>query len=57
MYASIGDTDNYYGFEAVYCEFVVAKATPTYTAPTGLMAKYGQTLAGCDAAGRLELDG
>lgn len=45
MYASIGDTDNYYGFEAVvYCEFVVAKATPTYTAPTGLTAKYGQTL-------------
>lgn len=36
MYASIGDTDNYYGFEAVYCEFVVAKATPTYTVPTGL---------------------
>ena len=45
MYASIGDTDNYYGFEAVYCEFVVAKATPTYTAPNGLTAKYGQTLA------------
>ena len=45
MYASIGDTDNYYGFEAVYCEFVVAKATPTYTVPTGLTAKYGQTLA------------
>ena len=45
MYASIGDTDNYYGFEAVYCEFVVAKATPTCTAPTGLTAKYGQTLA------------
>ena len=45
MYASIGDTDNYYGFEAVYCEFVVAKATPAYTAPTGLTAKYGQTLA------------
>ena len=45
MYASIGDTDNYYEFEAVYCEFVVAKATPTYTAPTGLTAKYGQTLA------------
>ena len=44
MYASIGDTDNYYGCEAVYCEFVVAKATPTYTAPTGLTAKYGQTL-------------
>ena len=45
MYASIGDTDNYYGFEAVYCEFVVAKATSTYTVPTGLTAKYGQTLA------------
>ena len=45
MYASIGDTDNYYGFEAVYCEFVVAKATPTYTVPTGLTAKYDQTLA------------
>ena len=45
MYASIVDTDNYYGFEAVYCEFVVAKATPTYTVPTGLTAKYGQTLA------------
>ena len=45
MYASIGDTDNYYGFEAVHCEFVVAKATPTYIAPTGLTAKYGQTLA------------
>lgn len=45
MYASIGDTDNYYGFEAVYCEFVVAKATPTYTVPTGLTVKYGQTLA------------
>lgn len=45
MYASIGDTDNYYGFETVYCEFVVAKATPTYTVPTGLTAKYGQTLA------------
>lgn len=45
MYASIGDTDNYYGFEAVYCEFVVAKATPTYTVSTGLTAKYGQTLA------------
>lgn len=44
MYANIGDTDNYYGFEAVYCEFVVAKATPTYTVPTGLTAKYGQTL-------------
>ena len=45
MYASIGDTDNYYGFEAVYCEFVVVKATPAYTVPTGLTAKYGQTLA------------
>lgn len=45
MYASIGDTDNYYGCEAVYCEFVVAKATPTCTKPTGLTAIYGQTLA------------
>lgn len=45
MYAELGETENYYGFEAVYCEFVVAKATPAYTAPTGLTAKYGQTLA------------
>ena len=45
MYASIGDTDNYYEFEAVYCEFVVAKATPAYTVPTGLTARYGQALA------------
>lgn len=44
MYARIGDTNNYYGFEAVYCEFTVAKATPTYTKPTGLTAKYGQNL-------------
>ena len=44
MYASIGDTDNYYGFKTEDCEFVVAKAT-TYTKPTDLTAKYGQTLA------------
>lgn len=50
MYARIGDTNNYYGFEAVYCEFAVTKATPdfmngtAYTKPTGLAATYGQTL-------------
>ena len=43
MFAEIAQTDNYYGFYAVYCEFVVAKAT-RYTKPTGLTAKYGQTL-------------
>ena len=45
MYAKIGETNNYYEYNAEFCEFVVAKATPTYTAPTGLTAKYGQTLA------------
>ena len=45
MFARIGATSNYYEYNAEYCEFVVAKATPTYTAPTGLTAKYGQTLA------------
>ena len=45
MSAKIGETNNYYEYNAEYCEFVVAKATPTYTAPTGLTAKYGQTLA------------
>ena len=44
MSAKIGETNNYYEYNAEYCEFVVAKATPTYTAPTGLTAKYGQTL-------------
>mgnify|MGYP004576398027 CR=1 FL=1 len=45
MFARIGATSNYNEYNAEYCEFVVAKATPTYTAPTGLTAKYGQTLA------------
>lgn len=45
MFARIGATSNYNENNAEYCEFVVAKATPTYTAPTGLTAKYGQTLA------------
>ena len=45
MFARIGETSNYYEYNAKYCEFVVAKATPTYTVPTGLTAKYGQTLA------------
>ena len=45
MLASISQTDNYYGYDTTYCEFVVAKATPAYTKPTGLTAKYGQTLA------------
>lgn len=44
MSAKIGETNNYYEYNAEFCEFVVAKATPTYTAPTGLTAKYGQTL-------------
>ena len=45
MSAKIGETNNYYEYNAEFCEFVVAKATPTYTVPTGLTAKYGQTLA------------
>lgn len=44
MFARIGATSNYNEYNAEFCEFVVAKATPTYTAPTGLTAKYGQTL-------------
>lgn len=46
MFARIGETSNYYEYNnAKYDEFVVAKATPAYTVPTGLTAKYGQTLA------------
>ena len=45
MFARIGATSNYNEYNAEYCEFVVAKATPPYTKPTGLTAKYGQTLA------------
>ena len=44
MFAQIGETNNYYEYNARYCEFVVEKATPDYTVPTGLTAKYGQTL-------------
>ena len=45
MFARIGETGNYYECNARYCEFVVEKATPDYTVPTGLMAKSGQRLA------------
>ena len=45
MFARIGATSNYYEYNAKYCEFVIAKAAPSYTKPTGLTAKYGQTLA------------
>ena len=45
MSAKIGETNNYYEYNTKLCEFVVAKATPTYTVPTELTAKYGQTLA------------
>ena len=44
MFARIGATSNYYEYNAKYCEFVVAKAAPSYTKPIGLTAKYGQTL-------------
>ena len=44
MFAQIVATDNYYEYNAKYCVFVVTKATPPYTKPTGLTAKYGQTL-------------
>ena len=45
MYAELGETENYGSFTTACVQFRVAKATPTYTAPTGLTAKYGQTLA------------
>ena len=45
MYAELGETENYGSFTAACVQFRVAKAMPTYTAPTGLTAKYGQTLA------------
>ena len=45
MYASIAETLNYNRGNADYCEFTVWKAAPVYaTKPTGLTAKYGQTL-------------
>ena len=45
MYAELGETENYDSFTTACEKFRVLKATPTYTAPTGLTAKYGQTLA------------
>lgn len=44
MYAVIGETDNYREFTTAAVQFVVEKATPDYTKPTGVTAKYGQTL-------------
>lgn len=46
MYAVIGETDNYKEFTTAAVQFVVEKATPDYTKPSGLTAKYGQRL--CD---------
>ena len=45
MFARIGETGNYNEHNTRYCEFVVEKATPDYTVPTGLTAKSGQRLA------------
>ena len=45
MFARIDATMNYYEYNVVYCEFVVAQATPVYTVPADLQAAYGQTLA------------
>ena len=45
MFARIVATNNYYEYNAESCVFVVTKATPPYTKPTDLTAKYGQTLA------------
>lgn len=44
MYAVIGETDNYREFTTAAVQFVVEKATPDYTKPSGLTAKYGQRL-------------
>ena len=44
MYAVIGETDNYREFTTAAVRFVVEKATPDYTKPSGLTAKYGQRL-------------
>ena len=45
MYAELGETENYGSFTTACVKFRVVRAMPTYTAPTGLTAKYGQTLA------------
>lgn len=44
MYAVIGETDNYREFTTAAVQFVVKKAAPDYTKPSGLTAKYGQRL-------------
>ena len=44
MYAVIGETDNYREFTTAAVQFVVEKATPDCTKPSGLTAKYGQRL-------------
>ena len=45
MYAELGETENYGSFTTACVKFQVLRAIPTYTKPTGLTAKYGQTLA------------
>ena len=45
MYAELGETENYGSFTTACVKFRVGRAMPAYTAPTGLTAKYGQTLA------------
>ena len=45
MYAELGETENYDSFTTACKKFQVLRAMPTYTKPTGLTAKYGQTLA------------
>ena len=45
MYAELGETENYDSFTTACKKFWVMKAIPTCTKPTGLTAKYGQTLA------------
>lgn len=44
MYAVIGETNNYKEFTTAAVQFVVKKAAPDYTKPSGLTAKYGQRL-------------
>ncbi len=44
MYAVIGETDNYREFTTAAVQFVVEKAAPDCTKPSGLTAKYGQRL-------------
>ena len=45
MYAELGETENYDSFTTDCVKFWVMKTMPHYTKPTGLTAKYGQTLA------------